>query len=66
MTDPPEFFDHGGEKIKKTIPIPVIFKDPAPKVARQDLTPSSFAPLVKCVARTLVVCPLKMESVSLA
>jgi hypothetical protein len=39
-TDPPEFFDHGGEKIKKTIPIPVIFKVPAPKVARQDLTPS--------------------------
>ena len=40
MTDPPDVLDQGGEKLKKTIPIPVIFKDPAPKVARQDLTPS--------------------------
>jgi hypothetical protein len=43
MTDPPEFFDHGGEKLKKTVPIPVAFKDPSPKVALQDLTPSWFA-----------------------
>jgi hypothetical protein len=42
MTDQPELFDHGGEKINKTIPIPVILKDPAPKVARQDLAPSRF------------------------
>ncbi len=36
MADPLEFFDHCGEKLKKTVPILVIFKDPAPEVARQD------------------------------
>jgi hypothetical protein len=36
MADPPDVLNHGGEKLKKTVPIPVIFKDPAPEVARQD------------------------------
>ena len=39
MKEPPGFFGHGGEKLKKTVPLPVIFKGPAPKVAWQDLTP---------------------------
>jgi hypothetical protein len=33
MTDPPEFFDDGSEYLKKNVPIPVIFKDPAPSIA---------------------------------
>jgi hypothetical protein len=33
MTDPPKFFDNGGEYLKKTVPIPVIFKNPAPSIA---------------------------------
>jgi hypothetical protein len=38
MKEPPGFFDHGGEKLKRTVPLLVIFKGPAPKVARQYLT----------------------------
>jgi hypothetical protein len=36
MADPLGFFHHCGEKLKKTGPIPLIFKEPVPKVARQD------------------------------